>query len=35
LAGRRLAETVAQVLNLPRRQVYQAYLTLKAQNRLP
>jgi hypothetical protein len=26
---------VAQALNLSRRQVYQTYLTLKAQNRLP
>jgi 16S rRNA (cytidine1402-2'-O)-methyltransferase len=35
LAGRRLTETVAQALNLPRRQVYQTYLALKAANRLP
>jgi 16S rRNA (cytidine1402-2'-O)-methyltransferase len=35
LTGRRLTEAVAQALNLPRRQVYQAYLSLKAQNRLP
>ncbi len=35
LSGRRLTETVAQALNLSRRQVYQTYLELKAQNRLP
>jgi 16S rRNA (cytidine1402-2'-O)-methyltransferase len=35
LSGRRLAETVAAALNLPRRRVYQAYLELKAGNRLP
>ncbi|MGQ9687526.1 MAG: 16S rRNA (cytidine(1402)-2'-O)-methyltransferase [Desulfobaccales bacterium] len=35
LRGRRLAEAVAQELNLPRRQVYQAYLELKNQKRLP
>jgi 16S rRNA (cytidine1402-2'-O)-methyltransferase len=35
LSGRRLTETVAQALKLPRRRVYQTYLELKAQNRLP
>ncbi len=35
LTGRRLTEAVAAALNLSRRQVYQIYLTLKAQNRLP
>jgi len=35
LTGRRLAEQVAAELNLPRRQVYQAYLELKGQKRLP
>jgi 16S rRNA (cytidine1402-2'-O)-methyltransferase len=35
LTGRRLAELVAAEANLPRRQVYQAYLALKAENRLP
>jgi 16S rRNA (cytidine1402-2'-O)-methyltransferase len=34
LQGRRLAQRVAGELNLPRRQVYQAYLALKAQGRL-
>ncbi len=35
LTGRRLADRVAEDLKAPRRQVYQTYLTLKAQNRLP
>jgi 16S rRNA (cytidine1402-2'-O)-methyltransferase len=35
LTGRRLAEVVAVELNIPRRQVYQAYLELKAEKRLP
>ena len=35
LAGRRLAEEVAEALNLPRRRVYQAYLNLKAKKKLP
>lgn len=35
LTGRRLAELVAAEANLPRRQVYQAYLELKAAKRLP
>jgi 16S rRNA (cytidine1402-2'-O)-methyltransferase len=35
LTGRRLAELVATELNIPRRQVYQAYLELKEQGRLP
>ena len=35
LTGRRLAELVATELNMPRRQVYQAYLELKEQGRLP
>lgn len=35
LSGRRLADKVASQLNLPRRQVYQAYLALKEQGRLP
>jgi 16S rRNA (cytidine1402-2'-O)-methyltransferase len=35
LSGRRLTEAVAAELNLPRRQVYQAYLELKNQKRLP
>lgn len=35
LSGRRLTETVAAALKLSRRQVYQTYLALKAQNRLP
>lgn len=35
LSGRRLTETVAAALNLSRRQVYQTYLSLKAQKRLP
>jgi len=35
LTGRRLAELVAAELNMPRRQVYQAYLELKEQGRLP
>jgi 16S rRNA (cytidine1402-2'-O)-methyltransferase len=34
LSGRQLAERVAAELKLPRRQVYQAYLALKAQKRL-
>jgi 16S rRNA (cytidine1402-2'-O)-methyltransferase len=34
LKGRRLADKVAQELNLPRRQVYQAYLALKEQGQL-
>jgi len=35
LSGRRLADQVAAALKLPRRQVYQTYLHLKAQSRLP
>ncbi|MDI6852401.1 MAG: 16S rRNA (cytidine(1402)-2'-O)-methyltransferase [Deltaproteobacteria bacterium] len=35
LTGRRLAEAVAADLKLPRRRVYQTYLELKGQNRLP
>jgi 16S rRNA (cytidine1402-2'-O)-methyltransferase len=35
LSGRRLAEMVAADIKLPRRQVYQAYLELKAEKRLP
>jgi 16S rRNA (cytidine1402-2'-O)-methyltransferase len=35
LTGRRLAELVAAELNMPRRQVYQAYLDLKSEKRLP
>lgn len=35
LAGRKLTEQVAAALKLPRRQVYQTYLHLKAQSRLP
>jgi 16S rRNA (cytidine1402-2'-O)-methyltransferase len=35
LTGRRLAEVVAAELNIPRRLVYQAYLELKAEKRLP
>jgi 16S rRNA (cytidine1402-2'-O)-methyltransferase len=35
LTGRRLAEVVATELSIPRRQVYQAYLELKAEKRLP
>jgi 16S rRNA (cytidine1402-2'-O)-methyltransferase len=35
LTGRRLAEMVAAETKLPRRQVYQAYLELKEQKRLP
>jgi 16S rRNA (cytidine1402-2'-O)-methyltransferase len=35
LTGRRLTELVAAELNIPRRQVYQAYLELKEQGRLP
>jgi 16S rRNA (cytidine1402-2'-O)-methyltransferase len=35
LSGRRLAELVAAELNIPRRQVYQTYLDLKEQRRLP
>jgi 16S rRNA (cytidine1402-2'-O)-methyltransferase len=35
LTGRRLAERVAAEIKLPRRQVYQAYLELKGQKRLP
>jgi|UniRef100_A0A7C3WQG9 16S rRNA (cytidine1402-2'-O)-methyltransferase len=35
LSGRRLTEAVVARLNLPRRQVYQVYLALKAQGRLP
>jgi 16S rRNA (cytidine1402-2'-O)-methyltransferase len=35
LTGRRLAELVATELNMPRRQVYQTYLELKEQKRLP
>jgi 16S rRNA (cytidine1402-2'-O)-methyltransferase len=35
LTGRRLAERVAAEIKLPRRQVYQAYLELKAEKRLP
>jgi 16S rRNA (cytidine1402-2'-O)-methyltransferase len=35
LTGRRLAELVATELNISRRQVYQAYLELKEQGRLP
>lgn len=35
LEGRRLAQQVAGELNLPRRRVYQAYLALKEQKRLP
>ncbi len=35
LTGRRLAELVAAEIKLPRRQVYQAYLELKAEKRLP
>jgi 16S rRNA (cytidine1402-2'-O)-methyltransferase len=35
LTGRRLAELVAAEIKLPRRQVYQAYLELKEQKRLP
>lgn len=35
LTGRRLTALVAAELELPRRRVYQAYLTLKGQNRLP
>jgi 16S rRNA (cytidine1402-2'-O)-methyltransferase len=35
LTGRRLAERVAAEIKLPRRQVYQAYLELKAGKRLP
>jgi 16S rRNA (cytidine1402-2'-O)-methyltransferase len=35
LSGRRLAELVATELNMPRRQVYQTYLELKEQGRLP
>jgi len=34
LTGRRLADRVAGELNMPRRQVYQTYLALKAQGRL-
>jgi 16S rRNA (cytidine1402-2'-O)-methyltransferase len=34
LSGRRLTEAVAAELKLPRRRVYQAYLTLKEQGRL-
>jgi hypothetical protein len=34
LQGRRLADRVAQDLNLPRRLVYQACLALKAQGQL-
>jgi 16S rRNA (cytidine1402-2'-O)-methyltransferase len=35
LTGRRLAEWVAADLQIPRRQVYQAYLEMKEQGRLP
>jgi 16S rRNA (cytidine1402-2'-O)-methyltransferase len=35
LTGRRLTELVATELNMPRRQVYQTYLELKEQKRLP
>jgi 16S rRNA (cytidine1402-2'-O)-methyltransferase len=35
LTGRRLAERVAEELHIPRRQVYQTYLELKADKRLP
>jgi 16S rRNA (cytidine1402-2'-O)-methyltransferase len=35
LTGRRLTEAVAEELNLPRRRVYQTYLELKNQQRLP
>ncbi|MBM4286028.1 MAG: 16S rRNA (cytidine(1402)-2'-O)-methyltransferase [Deltaproteobacteria bacterium] len=35
LSGRRLAEEAARALDLPKRQVYQAYLALKQQGRLP
>lgn len=35
LSGRRLAEQVARELNLSRRRVYQTYLELKSQKRLP
>jgi 16S rRNA (cytidine1402-2'-O)-methyltransferase len=35
LTGRRLADQAAGDLNLPRRQVYQAYLGLKEKNLLP
>jgi 16S rRNA (cytidine1402-2'-O)-methyltransferase len=35
LTGRSLAELVAAELNMPRRQVYQAYLDLKSEKRLP
>ncbi len=35
LGGRRLADKVAAEINLPRRRVYQAYLALKEQGRLP
>ena len=35
LSGRRLTELVAAETKLPRRQVYQAYLELKAEKRLP
>ena len=35
LTGRRLTEHVAEALKIPRRQVYQAYLELKAEKRLP
>ena len=35
LTGRRLAERVAAETKLPKRQVYQAYLELKGQKRLP
>jgi 16S rRNA (cytidine1402-2'-O)-methyltransferase len=35
LTGRRLAELVAAELSIPRRQVYQTYLELKEQKRLP
>jgi 16S rRNA (cytidine1402-2'-O)-methyltransferase len=35
LSGRRLTELVAAELNISRRLVYQAYLELKAEKRLP
>jgi 16S rRNA (cytidine1402-2'-O)-methyltransferase len=35
LSGRRLTDLVAAELNLPRRRVYQTYLALKAEKRLP
>jgi 16S rRNA C1402 (ribose-2'-O) methylase RsmI len=35
LSGRRLTDLVAEELNISRRQVYQTYLELKGQKRLP